>query len=182
MVVFKKATEKDAERIAQLHALSWQQNYREAFSAHFLDNLVLQDRLTIWRQRFEHPKENQYILISEENGVLLGFLCSYFEENMIYGTYLDNLHVSTIAKGKGIGTLLMEKLAEQILVRNSKNGFYLWVLNTNYPAIGFYDRIGGSTLESVEAEDFGDKVFLKTRYVWRDVEEFLKRIQAKERG
>ncbi|MGB3145615.1 MAG: N-acetyltransferase, partial [Maribacter sp.] len=64
MVVFKKATSKDAERIAHLHALSWQQNYREAFSAHFLDNEVVNDRLTVWKERFDHPKENQYILIA----------------------------------------------------------------------------------------------------------------------
>lgn len=182
MVVFNKATEKDAERIAELHALSWQQNYREAFTAHFLDKLVFKDRLAVWKHRFKNPKENQYILVAEKNGELLGFLCSYFGKDPIFGTYLDNLHVRSNVKGNGIGTQLMEKLAKEIHLRNYKNGFYLWVLNTNYPAIDFYDRVGGSSLETIEAEDIGDKVFLKTRYVWRDVDEFLKRIKAKDRS
>jgi len=181
MVVFKKATSKDAERIAHLHALSWQQNYREAFSAHFLDNEVVYDRLTVWKERFENPKENQYILVAEENGTLLGFLCAYFEENLDYGSYLDNLHVGPAAKGKGIGTQLMAKLAKTILERNYPHGFYLWVLDTNYAAITFYDRVGGERLESVEANDIGDQVFSKTRYVWKDMKGFLKLVESKRR-
>lgn len=181
MVVLRRATETDAECIAQLHALSWQQNYREAFSAHFLDKEVLHDRRTVWKERFEHPTENQYILIAEENGDLLGFLCAYFEENPDYGTYLDNLHVSPGAKGKGIGTQLMANLAETLLEKNHRKGFYLWVLDTNYPAITFYDRVGGERFESVEADDIGDQIFSKTRYVWKDMEGFLKLVEGKKR-
>jgi ribosomal protein S18 acetylase RimI-like enzyme len=181
MVVFKQATSNDAERIAKLHALSWQQNYRQAFSAHFLDNEVVNDRLTVWKVRFEHPKENQYILIAEENGAMLGFLCAYFEENPNYGTYLDNLHVGPEAKGKGVGTQLMAKLSETILERNYTHGFYLWVLDTNYAAITFYDRVGGERLESVEANDIGDQVFSKTRYVWKNMDDFLKLVESKRR-
>lgn len=121
-------------------------------------------------------------MIAEEKGELLGFLCCFFEESTSYGTYLDNLHVSTKAKGKGIGTRLTAKMAEEILDNNYKNGFYLWVLNTNVQAIGFYNSIGGISLESVEADDIGDRVFLKTRYVWRDMNEFLNLVGSKELG
>lgn len=181
MLVFREAKNTDVDRIANLHAQSWQQNYRGSFSDKFLDNEVLDDRLTVWHERFNNPKENQHIVIAEENGQLLGFICSYFKESAIYGTYLDNLHVSDAAKGKGIGTKLMGKLAQEINGRNYKNGFYLWVLNTNYAAISFYDRIGGKSLETVEANDIGDTVFQKTRYVWKDMNVFLKVVNTKIR-
>lgn len=181
MLVFREAKNTDVDRIANLHAQSWQQNYRGSFSDEFLDNEVLDDRLAVWHERFNNPKENQHIVIAEENGLLLGFICSYFKESPIYGTYLDNLHVSDDAKGKGIGTKLMGNLAQEINGRNYKNGFYLWVLNANYAAISFYDRIGGKSLETVEANDIGDTVFQKTRYVWKDMNEFLKMVNTKIR-
>ena len=181
MLVFREAKNTDVDRIANLHAQSWQQNYRGSFTDEFLDNEVLDNRLTVWHERFNNPKENQHIVIAEENGQLLGFICSYFKESAIYGTYLDNLHVSDAAKGKGIGTKLMGKLAQEINGRNYKNGFYLWVLNTNYAAISFYDRIGGKSLETVEANDIGDTVFQKTRYVWKDMNVFLKVVNTKIR-
>ena len=181
MFVFREAELKDADRIANLHAQSWQQNYRGSFSDEFLDNEVLDNRLAVWRERFRNPNEHQHIVIAEENRQLLGFICSYFKENPIYGTYLDNLHVSDTAKGKGIGTKLMGNLAQEIIGRNYKNGFYLWVLNTNYAAISFYDRIGGESLETVEANDIGDTVFQKTRYVWKDMNAFLKLVKTKSR-
>lgn len=180
-MVVRIAIALDAARIANLHALSWQQNYRESFSAKFLDEEVFDERLLVWQERFKNPKEHQHILLAEENGLLLGFICSYFDENPIYGTYLDNLHVSAEAKGKGIGTLLMGKLAEEILNSDYKNGFYLWVLITNHAAISFYDRIGGTALETVEANDIGDAVFQKIKYVWKDMHNFLNLIESKKR-
>lgn len=180
MLEFREAKLTDANRIAYLHAISWQQNYRGSFSDDFLDNEVLDNRLSVWEERFNNPKENQYIVIAEDDGQLLGFICSYFEEKPVYGTYLDNLHVSDAAKGKGIGTKLIGGLAQEIINRNYKNGFYLWVLNTNYAAITFYDRIGGESLETVEANDIGDTVFQKTRYVWKSMDDLLKLVSEKK--
>ena len=181
MFVFREAELTDVDRISNLHAQSWQQNYRGSFSDEFLDDEVHSDRLKVWTERFHNPKENQHIVIAEDNGQLLGFICSYFEESTIYGSYLDNLHVIDAAKGKGIGTKLMRKLAQEISSRNYKNGFYLWVLNTNYAAITFYDRIGGEALETVEANDIGDAVFRKTRYAWKDMNAFLNVVKTKIR-
>lgn len=75
----------------------------------------------------------------------------------------------------------MQGLAEDIKARNHANVFYLWVLDVNYAAISFYDRIGGQRFESVEANDIGDKIFSKTRYVWSDMDTFLKLVASKKR-
>ena len=179
--MFRIATPSDTKRIANLHALSWQENYRESFSAHFLDDEVFNERLIVWQERLKNPKENQQVLLAEDNGLFVGFICSYFEEDSEHGTYLDNLHVSTAAKGKGIGTQLMAKLAQELQARKSIAGFYLWVLTTNHSAITFYENLGGKALETVEANDIGDTVFQRTRYVWRDMEGFLKLVESKSR-
>jgi len=172
-MVFRNGTSEDFERIANLHAVSWQQNYRDTFSAEFLDSKAYADRLHVWQQRFAYFSKNQYILLSEEEGELLGFICAFFDQDEIYGTYVDNLHVHFKAQGRGVGTRLMAALAKEIRSRNNDMGFYLWVLETNTSAISFYEHLGGTAIETIEADDIGDTTFFKVRYVWKDVIDLL---------
>ncbi|MDP5061995.1 MAG: GNAT family N-acetyltransferase [Maribacter sp.] len=178
-MIFRNSTSNDIERIANLHAVSWQQNYRASFSADFLDNLAFDNRLKEWTNRLQHPSDDQYVLLAEEDGNMLGFICAYFNENAQFGTLLDNLHVSLNTQGKGVGTKLMAALAEEILKRKSANGFYLWVLDTNTAAISYYEKIGGVAIETIESNDIGDKPFLKIRYYWGDASRFLDNVKAK---
>lgn len=175
----RKATAVDVTQIATLHSVSWQQNYRASFSAHFLDNLAFDNRLKEWKNRFQNPSHDQWVLIAEEDDDFLGFMCAYFNHDIQYGTLLDNLHVSLNTQGKGIGTKLIAALADEIVQRNGENGFYLWVLNTNMAAIKYYEKIGGVAIETVESNDIGDKTFLKIRYYWEDASLFLENIKSK---
>lgn len=55
MVTYRPAQKEDAGKIATLHARSWQQNYRDAFSDHFLDTEVFEDRHKAWNKRLGAP-------------------------------------------------------------------------------------------------------------------------------
>lgn len=181
MLVFRQAKHEDAQHIAQLHTVSWQQNYRGTFSDYYLDHEVLPNRIQVWQERLENPAQNQHVLIVEEEGELLGFVCAYLDENETYGTYLDNLHVSSKAQGRGLGTQLMGKLANQISNHSTK-GLYLWVIEGNNLAIAFYNRLNGKALDSVEADDIGDASFIKIRYVWEDLDQLYKYVTTKLRA
>ena len=52
---YRHATAQDASAIATLHAESWRQNYRGAFSDAFLDGDVHTERLTVWTKRLRTP-------------------------------------------------------------------------------------------------------------------------------
>ena len=166
MISFRTAETLDYKDIAKLHAESWQQNYRGSFSAHFLDHEVHQERLSVWKARCLFPAENQLVILAEEEGKLLGFCCAYSNESVVYGTYLDNLHVSSEATGKGLGTYLIQRLIKEIRCRNVSDNMYLWVMKGNTTAIDFYDKLKGRTEEPVKAIDIGDAEFWKIRYVW----------------
>lgn len=181
-MVFRQAKIQDAQNIAQLHTTSWQQNYRNVFSDQFLDTEVAADRLRVWEERCKEPAENQYIMLAEEKGKLLGFCCAYLNEDFSYGTYLDNLHVSSKAKGKGIGSKLIQNLVAKILDSKCPNGFYLWVLKQNTEAIRFYDQLKGAPVEHVIANDIGDVEFVKIRYVWEDMKKLHSLIYDKSKG
>ena len=160
----------DSMAIASLHAQSWQENYRGVFSDRFLNHVLIDDRLKIWTKRVNAPSSNQYILLAKQGNVLAGFLCAYMNDHPVYGPLLDNLHVATQYKGLGLGRHLMTMLARKIDNGENYNGMYLWVLEQNQEAIQFYERLGGSLVETVEGNDIGDRPFLKRRYHWKQLD------------
>jgi ribosomal protein S18 acetylase RimI-like enzyme len=179
MISFRQGCKEDYGNIATLHATNWQQNYRGCFSDHFLDYEVLPERLAIWKERCLNPPEKQNIIIAEEDGALLGFCCAYVNESLRYGTYLDNLHVSSKASGRGLGTLLMKRLVHEIGSRFGSDTLYLWVLDSNDAAINFYDKLKGRREKPIKANDIGDTEFWKIRYVWDSLAQLEECVNAK---
>jgi len=52
-MVLRKSIEKDISGIANLHALSWQENYNEVLSKNYLEHKVLDERLGVWTKALE---------------------------------------------------------------------------------------------------------------------------------
>lgn len=165
MFSFKSAVKNDYRAIAALHAKSWQQNYRGVFSDYFLDNEVLNERLEVWKNRLENPKDNQFIHVVEIEDSFVAFICGYIDDDPKYGTLIDNLHVDSKFIGQRIGERLMIDAA-RLLNEKDKVSMYLWVLANNASAIRFYERIGGKPVETVNDFDIGDREITKTRYHW----------------
>lgn len=166
MIVFRTASKKDALAIAKLHAISWQQNYRNTFSDNFLDHEVTKERQTVWQKRLADPPQNQFVQVAEINDVVVGFVCGYIDDHPEYGTLIDNLHVSSEYIGQRIGERLMALAATFLIRRDENASMYLWVLTSNLKAIKFYERIAGKALETVNDFDIGDREITKTRYHW----------------
>ncbi len=176
MVGFRTASKHDYRAIAALHAKSWQQNYRGALSDKFLDNKVVEERLAVWKDRFENPRRNQFVLVAEIDNRLVGFVCGYIDDDPKYGTLIDNLHVDSEFIGRRIGEKLMINAAEHIKAI-SKTSMYLWVLIGNTKAARFYERIGGKALETINDYDIGDREITKTRYYWPNLELISKKAE-----
>lgn len=166
MIAFRTASKKDALAIAKLHAKSWQQNYRDAFSDDFLDHEVIKERQTVWQKRLGDPPQNQFVQVAEINASIVGFLCGYINDHPKYGTLIDNLHVSSEYIGQRIGEQLMAGAATFLIRRDENASMYLWVLVSNLKAIKFYERIGGKAVETINDFDIGDREITKTRYHW----------------
>lgn len=174
-VAFREPGPSDARAIADLHAKSWQQHYRGSFSDSFLDSEVHSERLQVWSDRFQKPAENQWVCLAEKDNELLGFACVFFNGSPEYGTLLDNLHVSFKMKGKGIGTRLMGKVAEEIETRYPGTAMYLWVLEKNKDAKHFYRALKGKQIETIEGTDVGNQKVIKSRYYWPSVNVLIRK-------
>lgn len=169
MLSFRAPNIEDYNAIAALHARSWQENYRDDFSANFLDNLALEDRLKVWKGRLENPAENQFMVLAEENSKLVGFGCAFFDKCPQYGTLLDNLHVAKAAKGLGVGKQIMKLIAKACQHHSNSKRMYLWVLENNSSAFDFYMHLKGKHVETLIGNEIGDKAVKKRRILWADL-------------
>jgi GNAT superfamily N-acetyltransferase len=167
-MIFREATSDHVERIAQLHARSWQATYRGIYPDEFLDGDVLKNRLAVWTSRILAPPSNQYVMIAEQGVEILGFACVYGDKDAKWGSLLDNLHVQPEHKSLGVGTQLIKRAANWSREMYAQCKFYLWVFEKNRAARHFYERLGGTHSESIETEVPGGGIAVECRYTWLD--------------
>jgi ribosomal protein S18 acetylase RimI-like enzyme len=172
-VRFRSATQTDAERVAELHALSWRLHYRGAYSDEFLDGDLLADRRQVWLARLHSPDgASETVLAEAPDGELAGFGHVVFEHDPHWGALLDNLHVSPVHQRRGLGARLLGRIAETVCDRDPGAGLYLWVLERNTRARAFYDALGGRPVETTEVPAPGGVPSRlngsprRLRYVW----------------
>jgi ribosomal protein S18 acetylase RimI-like enzyme len=171
---YRYATAGDVEAIAGLHANSWQRNYRGAFSDAFLDGDVLADRLAVWTDRLKKQRPDQSTIVAEDDGVVVGFAHTAFDDDPTWGALLDNLHVAHAMKRRGIGARLMSDTAAVVLERTPAAGLYLWVLAQNTAGQAFYDALGGRCVgREFSKPTGGGEPVLRLRYVWPDPSDLL---------
>ena len=169
MLSYQIANPKDTAAIALLHAQSWQQNYKGILSEDYLNNKVKKERLEIWKKRFSNPPDNQHIITAKDGEKLCGFICLYCGDDPIYGTLLDNLHISKYWKRKGIGRNLMKLAVQWINQQSEEEGMYLWFFEENINAAQFYKKMGGKKIEVISYKLMDESGYTNAvRYYWEN--------------
>ena len=145
----RDATGDDAAAIAALHADSWRRNYRGAYDDDFLDHHVDADRLAVWTERLgsSDRARRACTVVADRHGAVVGFAHTIFDEDAVWGSLLDNLHVSHDAQRQGLASRLMACTAERLLAAGAGRALYLWVLEQNRGAQAFYLAVGGEVVE-----------------------------------
>lgn len=144
----RPATLSDAVAIAALHAASWRSTYASVLRAEYLTDIVPTERRRLWMERLTSPKANQYVVVAEAQGSILGFACVFAEEHDAWGAYLENLHVETTSQGKGVGRALIAEVARWCEAHHPGRGLYLSVNQDNLRAQRFYLGFGARNAES----------------------------------
>lgn len=165
-IKYRQATRSDALDIADLHAESWRANYRGEYRDEYLDGDVFEDRRGVWRERLENQKPNQYVVVAESGGEVIGFACVYGGDDPKWGSFLDNIHVVPGLHGKGIGAGLMKNLFEWCSTHYPEDGLYLWVLDSNKRAQKFYSSLGAVDRGGEISEPAGGGEIHGRRFVW----------------
>lgn len=167
-MLVRAATASDTHDIAALHASSWRYAYRGALSDEYLAGDVESDRRQLWESRLAKPAEHQPVLLVEDGGHLLGFACVYVDKDPRWGSYLNNIHVVRATQGRGVGRLLLHATAE-VCSEARSGGLFLWVLQSNTKAQGFYARHGGQRSGTDIWEAPGGTTAPMFRFSWESV-------------
>jgi len=176
VVRYREATEQDAGDIAALHADSWRRHYRGAYLDSYLEGDVVGDRLEVWTARLAPPRRGQYTVIADAGGEVVGFAHTVFDIDPTWGALLENLHVRSDLKGRGIGSQLLSETALGLLRHQPSGAIHLWVLDQNEAAQSFYDARGGARVESQLRGPFpGGGRAVGHRYFWPDASSLVVR-------
>ncbi|WP_341315717.1 GNAT family N-acetyltransferase [Paraburkholderia sp. IMGN_8] len=165
-ISLRPATLADAALIASIHSTSWQATYRGLLPDAFLDGEVNGERAAYWEARLSAPGgERRSVLIAELAGEPIGFVCVEQQPESAWGVLLDNLHTLPEHQGIGVGKLLM-RAAKDWARAQGETQLYLYVLEGNTAAIGFYERQGWQFV-GAEPDQMGGVDITALRYVYR---------------
>jgi GNAT superfamily N-acetyltransferase len=170
----RQATYNDAEQIAILHGESWRKAYQGIMNPEFLEYDVMENRKTLWQQRFDKPETHQYVWVAEEGEELLGFICVYGKHDLQWGTLIDNLHVRQTEQQRGVGKQLIREAALWVQKYHSELGLYLHVVEENMQARRFYEKIGAEYQASEPWQSPDGQTIPELLCVWRNLEPLLK--------
>lgn len=173
MIQYRPATLSDHVAIAQLHTDSWRRNYRGILSDHYLDHEVEKERLETWYKRLHEPQKNQHVTVAIQNDQLVGFCCIQLDDDPVFGSLIDNLHVITNQQKTGIGKMLISHSAQVMCRKASSKKTYLWVYENNTNARAAYDRLGATNFETLEKLHDDGSVAKACRYIWNDASSLI---------
>jgi GNAT superfamily N-acetyltransferase len=146
-VQVRRAGPDDAEAVALLHAESWRRHYRGAYADSFLDGDVVSNRRTVWSARLSVGADSSGLTVLAEDATgLVGFGHVVFGADQRWGSLVDNLHVRYDRKRTGVGRALLTRVGAAV-AGQADRAMYLWVLEQNVAAQGFYGALGGATVE-----------------------------------
>ncbi|NVD21906.1 GNAT family N-acetyltransferase [Vibrio vulnificus] len=170
---FKVANYCDFERISQLHANSLKSHYGGILSEQYLTHEVSAEKLLLWQTRLTNPPFSQHIVMAEEGGLLLGFICAFGNHDFELGTFIDSLYVDDAFQNRGIGSKLLKEIAQWQQHYFSDRGLYLQVSESNTEAIEFYLHIGGRVAESRQREDLSGEIVVEKVMTWQNAQALL---------
>lgn len=169
MIQLRDAQLSDYLAIARLHAASWKQTYRGIYSDQFLDQEVEQDRAALWHNRLSNTNTLQQVVVAVNNETIVGFACLLLDDDVNYGSLLDNLHIAASWQKAGIGKKLLQACANRITNKAQGHNMYLWVYESNENARQVYERLGATHIETVAQPTPSGIPAPACRYVWPDV-------------
>ncbi|GAA1965507.1 GNAT family N-acetyltransferase [Nocardioides panacihumi] len=148
-MTIRPAVVADAELLAPLHVQAWDEAYTGLMPQRILDahrSEPMGAKVERWRGRIAWPDGSTWV--AEDDGGLVGFVSTGPGRDGSGVLELMALYVRRSHYGAGLGHRLLETAI-------GAGPAYLWVLDGNARAIGFYERHGFSFDGQVEDEPEG---------------------------
>ena len=156
-IALRPATLADLALIDGIHVRSRQAAYRGLVSDHYLDVAMPAASIEDWRRKLPQMLAGRgRVLVAETPGEAIGFVCAFAPDDR-GSVYINNLHALPGRKGLGVGTALLDAIAQWARASGAR-AMHLKVLETNTPAIGFYESRGWRCIDRVDDTWAGEPI------------------------
>jgi len=142
----------DVERLANVHVTCWHESYDGLVPPAILAAFSVERGLAVWSRILREPDEFNaaVVYVAERDQRIVGFgSCGSQRTPHLaaagYDGEVSSIYLLRSCQRRGLGTLLMRTLAEDLIGRGFKAAS-LWVLRDNERARRFYDRCGGRVI------------------------------------
>ncbi len=163
------AVEKDLDSIAKLYVHNHKTTYRNLLSEDYFNSLTVEGARERWTKYSDDVKSK--IWVAYDNDDFLGF-CACKEDDKLKDTwYLDSLHVSEKARGRGIGTRLIET-AGRYACENGYKSMSICVVKGNDKAKNLYLKLGAEFCNEFE-DVFSTERTNSEKLLWSNLDLFL---------
>ncbi|KNY07114.1 GNAT family N-acetyltransferase [Microbacterium sp. GCS4] len=164
MLVIRDATVRDARGVAVVHVDSWRSAYAGLIDQDVLDRQSVDARTEMWTTWIERSLAGEStdaygpvphrLVVAELDGRIVGWASfgGGRDEDLREQGEIAGLYAHPDAWSQGIGHALIRRAEDALRAEGWARG-YLWVLNGNERAIGFY-RAHGWAVDG--AEKFGE--------------------------
>lgn len=136
--MIRKAQISDAQGIAEIYISGSKVAYSDVVPNKHLKSLSLEEKTEDYVSRISSQSEEIYV--SEENGVLNGFI-SFIRNTRPKTFELLQIYVKPQMKNRGIGKKLIAFL-ENLAKTDKIVELFLWVIKGNEEALSFYEKMG----------------------------------------
>ena len=151
----RRATEADAEALAQVHEATWRETYVGLLSEQMLDALTADARTAAWRRILSGATDDlSTVYIAERPGAVVAFSSCGEQRDADfsaqgYAGEFTSVYVLKTDQRQGLGTSLMKTMMDDLRERRLV-GFTLWMPRDNIPARSLYEQLGGKLISRRE--------------------------------
>lgn len=158
----RTATSCDLDRIAEIYVKNHTETYRGLLPDDYFESLTLDYAKEKWRTYLSSVGKKIWVVYSEDE--FLGFTAGMKDERLADTWYLDSLHITGKARGKGIGTALIKTMMKYA-VENSYSKMSVCIVKGNNNARNLYRKLGAKHLLDFE-DDFCGTVSHSEKLLW----------------
>lgn len=158
----------DLNNIAEVYRYNHINTYKGLLSDKYLSNLTLDYCRDKWEKYAEDTRKR--IWVAYEADIFLGFVAGMEDSQLPDTWYLDSLHVTERARGKGIGTALIKTIGKYANENNYAK-MSICIVQGNDSASNLYKKLGAEHF-SYFCDDFCGTVSDSEKLLWKNLKIF----------
>ncbi len=164
-MMIRPATKNDIEDIAHLYVQNHTEVYKGLLPDAYFETLTVDYATDKWLSYLN--SENKKMWVSYEDDVFLGFTAGMPDEELSDTWYLDSLHVTKKARGKGVGSALIMENKSYATDHGFKR-MSICIVRGNDNARRLYEKYGAEHYSYFD-DYFGGSISHSEKLLWNSI-------------